>query len=340
MIATGAAPRVSLALPVHNGADYIGHAIQSVLAQSYRGFELIVTDNASSDHTGLICRDYAARDDRIRYYRHERNLGAAVNFNRGFSLATGEYFKWCAHDDMISPNFLAACVRALDADAGAVLAHGRQQGIDENGREIAWQSGDISDISGIDCPLQRFGLVFATQGFDAAVFGLIRRDALARTSLHRKYYGSDIALLAELALLGRFAKVEDAVFYNREHSQRSINATDKRARQLWHDTGARRYRGLEHLNLLAHLTAVAWRQRAMTPLYRTMPPLLRWALTPRQLARYGLELIGIASPALRVRLRRRGQGLLRAGLRHRETADGSGRSRSLIGSRDDRNGFQ
>ncbi len=327
MSATEAAPRVSLALPVYNGADYIGHAIQTVLDQTYTNFELIITDNASSDGTGQLCRAYAARDDRIRYHRHERNLGAAENFNRGFSLARGEYFKWCAHDDAISPNFLAACVTALDADREAVIAHGRQQGIDESGREIAWQSGDFAHISGIDCPLRRFRLVFATQGFDAAMFGLMRRSALAKTSLHRKYYGSDVALLAELALLGQFVMVEDAVFYNREHPRRSINTADKRARQLWHDTAAGRYRGLEHLNLIAHLAAIARRHRAIEPLHRTMPALLMWALTPRQLARYGLELIGMASPALQARLRRSGHGLLQAG--RRETAGGSGPSQAV-----------
>src|SRR5581483_2235196 len=106
--------RVSLAMPIYNGERYVEETIRAILAQDFTDFELIITDNASTDRTEEICRRFAAQDQRVRYVRNERNLGAAANYNLGLALATGEYFKWCAHDDLISPNCVGALVSALD----------------------------------------------------------------------------------------------------------------------------------------------------------------------------------------------------------------------------------
>jgi len=101
-------------LPVYNGERFLGRAIDTLLAQTYRDFELIIVDNASSDGTEDICRAYAQRDRRIHYWRNARNLGAMGNFRRVFELARGELFKWAAHDDEHEPAFLEKCVTALD----------------------------------------------------------------------------------------------------------------------------------------------------------------------------------------------------------------------------------
>src|SRR5688572_10868700 len=98
-------PRVSIGLPVYNGENYLAEAIDSILAQTFEDFELIISDNASTDRTQEICEAYAAKDGRIRYYRSEVNKGSAWNFNRVFELARGEYFKWAAHDDYIAPEY-------------------------------------------------------------------------------------------------------------------------------------------------------------------------------------------------------------------------------------------
>jgi glycosyltransferase involved in cell wall biosynthesis len=290
---------------VCNGERYVAAAIQSLLDQTFADFELIITDNASTDATQAICLEFTARDSRIRYVRNDRNLGAAANFNLGFKLASGRYFKWCAHDDFISPNFVAECVRALDTNRGDVLAYGRQQGIDENGALTPWVSGGAPDLHEMTSA-QRFGTVYRVQGFDAAMFGLIRRDALARSSLHHSYYGSDIALLAELALLGPFRRLAHITFYNREHGSRSINITDKRARQAWHDPKFAARPLPENMALLRHLLAIGAKHRHIAPLRNTLPRLLAWAVKPHQLARYALDAVGLASPPLQRHLRTAG----------------------------------
>src|SRR5687767_8665908 len=108
-------PTVSIAIPVYNGENYLRLSIESILAQDYSDFELIITDNASTDGTEAICRDYANRDPRVRYARNERNIGASGNYNKGFELARGKYFRWQAHDDECHRSMTRKCVDFLES---------------------------------------------------------------------------------------------------------------------------------------------------------------------------------------------------------------------------------
>ena len=105
-------PTVSIGMPVYNGVPFLNEALDSILAQTYRDFELVISDNASTDETESICRAYAASDPRIRYYRQQENLGAMPNFNRVCELSRGQYFKWAACDDVCSPTASRAAVGA------------------------------------------------------------------------------------------------------------------------------------------------------------------------------------------------------------------------------------
>ena len=106
-------PRVTIGLPVYNGENYLAAAIESLLSQTFTDFELVICDNGSTDRTEQVCRAYAARDARIRYYREVENRGLAWNFSRTFELARGEYFKWHAHDDLCGPTLLRGALEAL-----------------------------------------------------------------------------------------------------------------------------------------------------------------------------------------------------------------------------------
>src|SRR5262245_34908562 len=120
-------PRVSIGLPVYNGQQFLEETLNSILAQTYTDFELIISDNASTDRTSEIARAYVAKDARVRYHRNENNLGVAGNYNGVFSLASGEYFKWAPADDTCLPNYLARCVEILDLDSTVVLAYPQTQ---------------------------------------------------------------------------------------------------------------------------------------------------------------------------------------------------------------------
>jgi len=290
-------PRVTLAMPVYNGETYIEIAIQSILNQTFRDFELVITDNSSMDGTEGICRRLAHEDSRIRYYRNERNLGAAANYNLGYELARGEYLKWCAHDDYIGENYLELSVKALDRDPKAVMAYGRSEMVDARGEPTISESATLEGLENPDAAW-RFAKVVRTGGSCGAIFGLFRREALALSLLHQGYYSSDRALLAEMALLGRFVFIPEIIFYNRAHPTRSMSLTDRVARMKWQNTTVTGKHPLEHLPLLRQNFMTAWRHRDVVGSYRTIPRLVAWAGTPRQLGSYGIEVISIFAPRL------------------------------------------
>lgn len=242
-------PRVSVGIPVFNGEDYLAAALDSLLAQTYSNFEIVLSDNASTDDTQAICEDYAKRDYRIRYYRQPRNVGAAGNFNHTFELAHGEYFKWHAHDDVCAPTFLEHCVAGLDANPNAVLCCTKTCFIDAQGQH----ERDYEHPLDLETKTrsERF-LQFVLPGHIVVeIFGVIRSDVLRKTPLIAGYIGSDLVLLAELGLYGPFLVVSEYLFFHREHPQRSVYShQDPKARTTWFDTSKSGKRAMPSWRLL------------------------------------------------------------------------------------------
>src|SRR5487761_1117375 len=205
-------PLVSIGMPLYNSERYLRQALDSLLAQDYPNFEVILSDNASSDATESICRAYAARDSRINYQRNEINVGAVGNFNRAFELARGEYFMWSAHDDLRAPQYLSSCVRALQARPDAVLCCSGVAFIDENGQPMEpWFV--VTHPVGASVRA-RVGAI-ASARFWLDVYGLARTAALARTRLARPVWGFDVVVLMELCLRGPVLFVPEPMFYYR-----------------------------------------------------------------------------------------------------------------------------
>lgn len=224
-------PKISVCLPVYNGEDYVAQLIESVLAQSFRQFEFLISDNCSTDRTGEICRAYAARDPRIVYWRNERNIGANPNSDLLVHRARGEYWVLFGHDDVVAPTFLEKCLRELESDPGLVLCHTLTQFIDADGKPLqsAWAEAG-KPVAGDPYAFRLFTHVaeehdpvarFRPFGLDIYIgdhhYGLIRRSALLETPLFEPYYGSDTVLLAELALMGRFKTIDETLFFRRIH---------------------------------------------------------------------------------------------------------------------------
>src|SRR5204863_2022061 len=135
----------TVGLPVFNGGKYLEQALTSLLEQDYPAFEIIVSDNGSSDSTRAICDAYASRDERLKYHRYEINRGAAWNFNNVVSQADGAYFMWAAHDDVWRRDCLSRYAQALDGDLLAVLVSCRHQAIDSRGQAIATYTNFAND---------------------------------------------------------------------------------------------------------------------------------------------------------------------------------------------------
>jgi glycosyltransferase involved in cell wall biosynthesis len=227
-------PRLGVGLPVYNGERHLREAAESVLAQTYGDFELVIVDNASTDGTEEIGRALAAADRRVRYHRNAQNIGAGPNFNLAFRITDGEYFKWTAHDDVLHPEFLAACVEALDADPSVVLAFTEADMIDEESRFACGYDPELPRV-GSPRPSERFRDLVLSEHWCLDVFGVIRRAVLERTPLIASYIGSDRNLLAELGLWGRYHRVPRVLFHSRDHRHRSVRAIDIRARGAWFD---------------------------------------------------------------------------------------------------------
>lgn len=240
----GSSPRVSIGLPVYNGENYLALAIDSLLAQTFQDFELIISDNASTDGTAAICRDYAAGDSRIRYLSEPENRGAAWNFNRLVGLAQGEYFKWAAHDDLCAPTWLSQCVEILDRDPTVVLSFTRHQPIDAEGKPFSAPRGGVAAPS----PRRQFNSPSAHRRYLDVLkhcdwcyemFGLTRTAVMKRTGLQRAYYGGDKMLLVELSLLGRFEEAPEVLFFPRQHAGQSSAIPTTAAQQAYVDPAAR-----------------------------------------------------------------------------------------------------
>lgn len=212
-------PRVTIGLPVYNGENFIEDAINSILNQQFQDFELIISDNASTDRTESICREFARGDNRIQYYRNDKNIGAAPNFNNIVPKARGEFFKWMAHDDVIMPEFLNCCVEVLDNNTNAVLACPSVQFINANGDLLEKY---VSPFRTADPdPVVRFReTLYGHRCFE--VFGLVRLSALKKTQLIRGYNHGDGVLLSQLALMGKFADIPEELFFSRRHEEQSM----------------------------------------------------------------------------------------------------------------------
>ncbi|HRX87344.1 MAG TPA: glycosyltransferase family 2 protein, partial [Phycisphaerae bacterium] len=238
----GSAPKVSIGMPVYNGAATLAEALDALLAQTFTDFEVVINDNASTDATETICRQYAARDSRIRYERNATNLGAAGNFNRVFERARGVYFKWFACDDLLAPEYLAACVAALD-DGGpdVVLAFPDRAILSPDGVRLA---GDPYLVSGApddelaydDISFPRLMRVCGSR-CPIFVFGLMRRAAVAATRGMGNYIAADLVFVAELRLIGRFRRVPQTLFFQRLHppTPEVLARTRRKGDAAWFD---------------------------------------------------------------------------------------------------------
>jgi glycosyltransferase involved in cell wall biosynthesis len=216
-----AAPRLSIGLPVYNGEEYLAEALDALLGQTYSDFELIISDNASTDGTQEICRSYAAADPRIRYVRLRRNIGAAPNHNFVFAESRGELFKWASHDDLYGRDLLRACVEALDERPDMVLAHAWQAIIDGAGRvRVPFEYRLATDSP--RAPERFRSLLFEPGGDD--FYGVIRANVLRRVKPHDSYHHADRTFVAEIALHGPFYQVPELLYFRRDHPTRAERA--------------------------------------------------------------------------------------------------------------------
>jgi glycosyltransferase involved in cell wall biosynthesis len=256
-------PRVSVGMPVYNGERYVRRAIESVLSQTFRQLELIISDNASTDATERICREYVAKDSRVRYYRSDRNRGAAWNHNRVVELARGEYFKWQCHDDYCESTFLEKCLAVVQNDRDVALCYPQFVRVDEESKRLGIKS---SRVAGDANPSERFRSLIYRRDSCEEIYGVTRTAVIRNTALIGPYSNSDDTLLAELILYGKFREVPEPLFFYRIHPAQSTSRYPSRAaRMAWFNSCASSRFSLPFLRLIAGYISLVWRSPLRWP---------------------------------------------------------------------------
>ncbi len=215
------APRLSVGLPVYNSSSYLAESIEALLGQSLDDFELIISNNASTDDTGDICRRYAKQDSRIRYFRQPKNVGLAPNHNFCVKQARGELFKWGAGDDLYHRDLLLRCVEVLDERPEVVLVHSYTAMIDGTGK--VFQANEYPLATSAPYAPDRFRSLLNDSGGDDDG-GVMRTAVLLRTAMKESYHHADRTIIAELALHGPFHQVPDWMYFRRDHPGRAERA--------------------------------------------------------------------------------------------------------------------
>lgn len=215
---------ITIGMPVRNEARFIAQALDSLVVQAQGNLELLISDNASTDATPDICREYASRYPFIRFNRFEDNVGAMENFHFVLREARGEYFMWASGHDLWDADFASQCGSMLDRFPGAVLAFGCTRWVDADGQPYPKSTG-WSDTRGTS-PIGRYCMVF--WGNMNPILALMRTEVL-RSQQIENITGMDFVLLLGMALRGDFVHAPGTNWYRREF-RRENTYTAKLAR--------------------------------------------------------------------------------------------------------------
>lgn len=207
---------ISIGMPVRNEARFLDAALTALVRQTAVNLEIIISDNASTDATGSICKRYSEQYPFIRYHRFEDNIGAGANFRFVLQEARGAYFMWASGHDVWDSNYLQECSAALQTNPGAMLAFGTTKWIGEDGKPFPrlWGWSDTRGLSVVG----RYCTVF--WGNMNPILGMIRTRELQQQRFD-DMVGVDLAILLGLAMRGDFMHVCSTGWYRREFRKES-----------------------------------------------------------------------------------------------------------------------
>jgi glycosyltransferase involved in cell wall biosynthesis len=222
-------PLVSIGMPAYNAAMHIRDAVDSLLDQDYRNFELIISDNASSDATFEICQDYARKDKRVKVYLNKSNFGAHYNFEKVLTLAQGKYFMWAGTDDVWKPHFISELLVLLEQYPTALTAMCRSEKIDLDGNVI--KKGPSYESTNKMNRYER--LLYSAQYTNGWIFyGLYRTYFIKKSSVfvHKRLTNGspELLLLHRCMNSGDFMFSNEILFCKRQSSPRTGEESNKK----------------------------------------------------------------------------------------------------------------
>jgi len=224
-------PIVSIGLPVYNGEDFLKYALDSLLSQTYRDFELIISDNASTDNTPKICQEYVLRDKRIRYIRQNNNMGALWNFNFVLKQSNKEYFIWVSSDDKLHPEFLEKNIDILEKNKNVVCSIGdviysdvvNYEFKSNNETKKTFRQRYVKSTYGTYESKVRTYLKF----FQASMmYGLYRRDKLQKSiTINKIFLAFDLSIILNVLKYGDFHVIDENLLHRYNKGSHSIIGT-------------------------------------------------------------------------------------------------------------------
>jgi hypothetical protein len=328
--------KVSVIIPNYNHARYLRQRIDTVLAQTYQDFEVILLDDCSTDESRAIISEYA-KDPRVRIQLNETNSGSTFKqWNKGIRLARGEYIWIAESDDYADQRLLGRLVTVLEADPAVTFTYCRSWRILRDD-----QPDGFADWYLTEWDAKRWAADFVTDGLEACTNTFVHANSVPNASavvfqksVYQRVGGADETLRVcvdwklwvLMAMQGKIAYVAEPLNYNREHGA-TVRATSER-------TG----RGVEE-----HLRMVRWMLERVTPsepvlqkaytwaallwvypvLNRRIPFHMRWALLKEAMATDPHALRRLAGPALasvRLKLDKEFRSLRRRLLERRSSA--------------------
>ena len=272
-------PLITIGLPVYNSERYVRQSLDSLLAQTYSNVVLVISDNASTDGTAQICKEYAAADSRVKYYRNDVNIGNPRNFNRVFELTTTRYLKWSTADDFWGPTFLERALDIMERDSTIALCYPQAVLVDADGANPT-NYDDVLHLVQED-PADRFLMLIDRIRLAHQHLGLIRMSHLRQTHLLGTHVGSDINLLAELTLYGKFFELPDRLFFRRFHEDSGSwkRGDPEHDAKRYHPAGAgratlRRWRS--HLRFFSAVSCSPLPLKSKMRIYRNLAHRMIW----------------------------------------------------------------
>lgn len=204
-------PLVSIGMPVYNEERFIRASLESIIAQDYPNIELIISDNASTDNTGHICKEFSSQYDWITYHQRHQNHGPIDNFNYVLHKSKGKYFMWASGHDTWMSNYISSCAHLLETHPKATIVFGCSNWINEHGKTFSKESG-WTDTRGLSV-IARYHTVL--WGNMHPILGLINSNALKQSKL-LSTVGADLIALASLSLQGDFIHAANTHWSRRE----------------------------------------------------------------------------------------------------------------------------
>lgn len=202
-------PLLTIGIPTFNRLSVLRRTVESALAQDCGDVEILISDNASSDGTPEYCRELAQREPAVRYISHPFNRGPTANFNTVLREARGEFFLFLSDDDWLDPSYGSRCVAWLDAHPDYAMAGGHPLYLRQDGAAAHGQPADLPQTS----PARRVHAYLRDVDDNAAIYGVMPREIVAKLTDIRNVSGSDWLFVAEIAALGKIAALPEVRLY-------------------------------------------------------------------------------------------------------------------------------